>query len=688
MSTFTYYLSVLEDEPAKFKVRIEPDTALPMIREALASSKDLRYSPILPAFLSPDEEPVAPPTTPTSIAFYFANQPYLSLGKIRLAVLDQAERDRVFFTEGLASIVLLNCDYKRAEELQAEINCARMEWWRLSAGTLRFEDVVQVGKLVAPSEGLSFEFERSGDAAIDVYVEQIASSLASLWSCYVTYHPEELETLKQFVKLANELLAKVVALAEGEQTLANLRKRNAIISALVELSASLSYSVTQGTSGSSPILANKSPFPHHSLLGVGGAIRALTKFTRYLEAAFRTRSAAEVIRRQYATKTARIPTKISRYESGDLYAVSAERTDREEFDQGGDFRVENDIPLLTHFSLRHGFKEAKFSVTAASESLTAECLPAWTLMTLSHEIMHSRVRDILHVLFGNNWGDDDPEEQWESITTDFDKWYHSSDRDTAPIDQGIRNSVLNFCLAMDRSAPVAVRRSPSDKKLTKEEVLGAFRRFRRLATELFVHFHDYYFAYACQPKLYVMSLWASWTTVAAPGARPLEYLVRTLVTVASGTGLKPQAAFDYAVEQLKDGLDALEAVEVGSPLFDAIRSFLENHERLHTFSLFKPAYYLIDQIRYYFASPKIATEIDRLETDPFAEGSTVAEDYSASIYVYGSQGDLVSPIRYSLAALVRQLTANSPITDLQWLTAWNALVISSQEAPHDQNRFF
>src|ERR1043166_5388209 len=102
MGRFTHYLTVREEALGDFRVRIETDSPLPAIQDASKHSQDLRYSPILPAYLTPGEEPPAPPVVPTSIAFYFAPQPYQSLGKIR-PVLSQPERERVFFTEGLAS---------------------------------------------------------------------------------------------------------------------------------------------------------------------------------------------------------------------------------------------------------------------------------------------------------------------------------------------------------------------------------------------------------------------------------------------------------------------------------------------------------------------------------------------------------------------------------------------------------
>jgi len=177
--------------------------------------------------------------------------------------------------------------------------------------------------------------------------------------------------------------------------------------------------------------------------------------------------------------------------------------------------------------------------------------------------------------------------------------------------------------------------------------------------------------------MYLMSLWASWIRVAAPFARPLEYLTRSLVTVACGSGLPPEAAFDRAKDLILDALDALEAGGTKSSLFADLRQFLSTKQN-ETRARFCPAYYLIDNIRLFFASRTIAAELDRIEQDPFANGSVSAEDYTSNIYVYG-EGDLISPIRYSLASLFRTLSNQQPIDDPQWLSAWNYMVISSQE---------
>jgi hypothetical protein len=677
MGRYTRYLMVHEESRDHFRVAVTADTPLPAITAALQHAADLRYSPILPAYLTPGEEPPLPSTPLESVAFFFARSPYQALGQLK-PTLAQGERERVFFTQGLASILMLNCDADRARSIKQDGECSQCEVWSLKDDILTTSNITYLHDAAGPAEGMPFDLVSTGLPELDVYVEQLSASITSLWAFYSLHWPDERLTLTRILEFAKRLLQQYVALASGTATMTTLKQQNAVIAALVELSAALSYSVTQGASGVSPILANRSPFPHHSLLGVGGAIRALTKFTRYLEAVFETRSAAAVVTQQYTTKHLAVPHKISTYDSGAAYAFPVEEEPPEEFDNGGEFPTGNHIPLLCHFSLRHGFKETKFSITAASEALSAECMPAWTMMTLSHEIMHSRVRDIFQALFGTTWQDDDAADRWDEFYNDFAAWYLAQQAQTPPLAQGIRNAILNFCLATERELPVKTRRLDSEHDINPDDVLNAFRKHKRLASEFFVHFHDYYFAYARQPRLYVMSLWASWPTVAAPAARPSEYLVRTLATIACGTGAAPRAAFDGATDILLDALDALEATGIRSPLYEEIRSLLRPSAVEATFAFFKPAYYLIDQVRRYFASRIIAKRIDRLETDPFAEGSTVAEEYSASIYVHGEQGGTqVSPIRYSLAALVRQLFGVPVITDPQWLTAWNSMVIAS-----------
>ena len=151
------------------------------------------------------------------------------------------------------------------------------------------------------------------------------------------------------------------------------------------------------------------------------------------------------------------------------------------------------MPLITHFSLRHGFMESKFSVTAASEALTAETLPQWTLMTLSHEIMHSRVRSIFQALFGKVWEDHEQSIISRSHFQDFCDWLRARRKPKkTKVLSSLRNVVLNFCYALEEyqrlaqggraQSPQAFSRQDLNEMLLQAQVFGdgAICAFSRL----------------------------------------------------------------------------------------------------------------------------------------------------------------------------------------------------------------
>lgn len=683
----TQYLYALA-EPDRASVWVGLDDPIHTIGAVASRPGTLRYSPIFPAYLIPDRRVPSPPDPVAEVAFLFCSDPYTTLGQIRPS-LTEDERASTYFSQGLASILCFGIKLERAVELANATHAVELEFWHCDGGSLDLAKVVS-RDIARPLHLVpELKLERTGNDELDVYVEQIAAAADTLWRFYSRYQPTELETLRRVAQLTGDLTerySKLLAItAPSESALAAEKGRNAIQSALVELGAALSYAITQGTTGRTPIFENPSPFPHRSLLGVGGAVRALTHFTRYLEGAFSVRSAAEVISKQYSNTQASIPSRISRYVSGSRYsfegsAQSSPKATVDPFDRGGAFEDSEHVPLIAHFSLRHGFKESKFSVTAASESLSAESQPQWTLMTLSHEVMHSRVRDIFRALFGLEWDDKEASVLTEDDFESFRAWYEADGEVPGMSTKAsIRNAVLLFCHAMVRAdQPVTTRRTGTDLEIRNlVDFTDGYYRFRMRAVELFVHFHDFYFVYACQARAYALSLWASWIRVAPPLARPKEYLVRSLATLACGTGSTPQEAFGAAVEVLEDTLDELERVGIESPLFWELRRLLAE-ERGHVFALFKPAHYLIDHVALFFKSREVASRIDGIESDPFAEGSELVGQYSANVFVFPDEDDdEVSPTRFTLASLLHSLSNGVTEVDGQWRSAWNLMVVSS-----------
>ena len=367
MDSYTRYLATTATAANEFKVQLFNSLATGIANGLAHCSSERRYSPIMPAFLTPEKGPPPIPKRLESVGLLFANSPYKTLGNLR-GHLRPAEQIRVYFTEGLASIVLLDFAIERMQKVRELAGGRPFEFWPLKNGKLdALKIIIEIPRVRKQPLPKGIQLALSENAELSVYVEQISASLMSLWASYGIYFPSERKTLPQIATLTNNLIrqhARLQGNAATDDGLCRQKKKNAIVSALVEISGALSYAVTQGTSGGMPVLWNRSPFPHHSLLGVGGAVRALTKYTRYLESAFMVRDASNVIENRYAKVENVIPARIPDYGSGPEYEFFSASNKREEhFDAGGDFREEVYVPLIAHFSLRHGFMEQKFYVT-------------------------------------------------------------------------------------------------------------------------------------------------------------------------------------------------------------------------------------------------------------------------------------------------------------------------------------
>ena len=661
-----------------FRSRWKLSSSYPALKASRSTHKILFTRSRQGIGASPD-----PPDDLHGVGFIFSRDPFNDLGKLK-EILTADELASIYFSLGLASIVCLNVTAERLREYASEIG-AGSEFWPIENGALNSNQVERdPGPVPQIAEKPDFALPQDRSIELSAYVEQISSSISTLWFVYGKYMPSERKTLKVLADITDQLVAAYKKFESGDSfdNLMGQKQVNAIVAAIVEISAALAYAVSQGTMGISPILESRSPFPHHSLLGVGSAIRALTWFTRFVENAFSKRDPAEVIRKRYSHEKSVFDVKIQAFSD----AVEFTSDGDEFFDRGGDFHVQDSVPLITHFSLRHGYKESKFAVTAASEALTLEVLPQWTIMTLSHEIMHSKVRAIFQALFSVEWEDHENVMISDETYREFKKWYEDPGHEIS-ISTGLRNVILYFCCALakiESPIPKSRKNDPSQLKHAGE-LETHFLNNKDLAVELFVHFHDFYYAYAKDADIYLKSLWASWIKVAGPFARPQEYLLRSLATVASGTGLEPTQAFNYSKQKLLDNLTELEEEKgIRSPMFDKLRDLLDDNT---TFLKFRPCYYLICYIARFFASKTIASEIDKLELDPFANGSDVPSDYRVNSFVHGGDTtELVSAIRYSLKSLHQNLSGEADVDDVQWLTARNLMVLSSQELPDVASR--
>lgn len=666
----------------------------------LESASPISYSPIFPVFLDqrlPLETIDSTPESIFSILFLFPLNPHFLLGKLK-SNPQIADLTQIYISNGLASIIILNFEESNLARIKDVLSedISIFEFWRIgNDGIIEesfvWENHVKNSKTTIELDKLKVNVPAvlSG-TTISTYVEQIVFSLNYLAFVYRKINPPEINTLYEQAKLVNQMLERVVECTNEVDMLStqsgavkqysfpklsDIQKLiNSFEAQLVEICASLSYAITQGASGIAPILENPSPFPHQRLLGVGTSIKALIAFVRNVEEAMNKSSVIDVIKNNYTTNNKQIPPNLVEYQSGDIYTTILNRSGSvHNLDQFKAPKVET-VPLIVHFSLRHGFKESPVSVTAAAESLSHEMEPQWTLMTLSHEIMHSRVRAIVDTIMKHD-SVSALDEHFESYQT----WLSGSNSSSISIKDGLRNSIYQFCTLYDVSENIpqvkCANRSSDSKNLRDQ-----FVRHEMKVIELIVHFHDYFFIFQNDRDLYFKSIFVSWSKVSAPSINHEYYLVRAMATASIGCGLSYDAAFENArvsllevlTELVDSGWDCAFISKCIHTLEDKDHIRTEQDKKTYSKLIydFKLSYYLIDQFSLFFSS------IELLKTLHY---STLAVANDENIHKIGSFGDgnFINPITYCLASVQKSLAREHQVQDSRWLSAWNSMVISS-----------
>ena len=688
------YLVVVGDAGSGFELTTAAEARIAI---ATAGTRPCRISPIFRVV--PDEACNDPLGTCSWVAFFCPRRAFEFIGE-----QTQPTQERLWFSHGLASVVQFAPSKEALLETLAgqEDKMAAYEIWQLTDGRVTVveqwvRDAILPNCSLTDYSGLSKDAQR--------LLEEIQVNLHEAARCAAIYMPEQGPKLERITVSVNEMLqelkilqqqAPVLATAIPEPTTevksgtpstngANADRHQRInqrLSHLIQLNSALAYVVSQTTNGSVPILERPCLISTYSLLGVGTAYRAVSAVAGYVENVFERHPVLPVIDKFYRTvKGFHPPTSLPHYDLNVLR--KAELC----IDQFLSAQIEESRPKLAFFSLRLGFGEAHFSVTAAAQVLHAADSVRWSLMTLTHELLHSHVTGLLSTIFCEGVTEGLTKERFQQYHDDYNAYLRGPRDDVSPpkLLSALRAMIFIFAAYRHNAYETAETLTPESKqaKLSGKtpESPELFRSFYghslRLLEELLVHTLDIRYFYRGDRDLFLELLWESWTTVPAVVGDLETYLLRSLVAVGTLEEGPVAQRFKLASERLVEKLRVLSARQSQNAFLQKAVHHLEdknNSRRLRI--LFYPAIYIADMAATFLCSQKI--EASLWSDDPNIEpGANSLPDYALEFGVFRG-GRVSNPIPLLATRLRAGTTGNREDERSAWLLLATASAASPQ----------
>lgn len=471
-------------------------------------------SPVFPVV--PGKESSEPLDGTAFVGFFCPLRAFEFIGKQPMPV-----RERLWFSHGLAAMIRFG---KTKEEVLQTIagqegEVAAYEIWRLEKDRVEVE--AQWFRQSPPPPDCSLvDFSDLPKDARRV-LEEIEVHLHEAARCAAVFMPEQTVKLERITASVNEMIGELLHFGEPKAhpvpTHLEGKKRplngndasfhqriNQGLSHLIQLNSALAYVISQTSHGAVPILERPCLIATYSLLGVGTAYRAVSAVADDVEAVFEQHPVLWVLDNGYRNAPG-----VEIFRDAVRYDVEAWRKAGLGIDL---FLPPNSSEMtrrkLSYFSLRLGFGEAHFSVTAAAQVLHAADTVRWSLMTLTHELLHAHVTGVLATVFSDSVKD--------GLSLETFQRYHAQFKDYCQGAAGADSPKLLDCLRFMIFVFVSYRHNALEKlrslelnpasetqrmKLTGKlpEATDVFRSFYnqslRLLEEIIVHTLDLRYFY-------------------------------------------------------------------------------------------------------------------------------------------------------------------------------------------------
>jgi hypothetical protein len=365
------------------------------------------------------------------------------------------------------------------------------------------------------------------------------------------------------------------------------------IALLVDANAALSRFTSQMFSGFSPILETECHFWTHSLLGTGVANLALVKIRRFI-----SRKLGE----------ARIPGQIEMLRTVTNSAIMSEVLEDgaiwnapwlhklPDFCRRPVLQQPLDplCPLVTYLSGRDGFHTTQVSLSAPLNILTSCSSLRWSLLTVTHEMSHRVVDEVLSFILPDPTKDEEVSRAAALINEKVQP---------ANVLECLELKILVAMARLNAAAPVI---EPQDD-VTTGHILDLIGTRREEIEEVMVHVFDFIYFYGAEPDVYVPAIWRSWDAIPSLNRRLSAYVLRTLCAVYAKYWASPTATQD-TIAAVTAGMEVVAKADRDNVYIQDALDYLKREKEALQAQL-RRRRILVDFVRTFLQSPHILQEV-------------------------------------------------------------------------------
>jgi hypothetical protein len=663
-----------------------------------------RISPIFPILITQSEQPEFKGSH--YVGFFFYQHAFQALGHLLNNILPERHKE-IWFSHGLASIIIFSHDLDFLQSIKKiyKQGLRAFELWSLKDNSIVKINTWRCKPNKFDPSLLFLRDYSSLNSDLCHLLDEFQNLLNSAVLRSSQYIPTQLPVYEKVLNALNGMIEELLFLCDPtseppaslSQAAVILRKsmieRQKMINQrtgnLVQINSILSRVLSQAYSGIIPIFETSCPVRNFSFLGIGTAFLALSAFSSYIEQAFAEHPVDEVIYSLYSQMEGVDNTYINNFqefinngpEEWKKYQIDPYLTNR---------KLKPIMPKLVCFSGRQGFRETEYAVTCALPVLYSGDMAQWSIMTVSHELLHAHVRAILSILFPHLEGRS-PNQTWEHYFGNFRGYFDEYRHEKKPtLSESIRNMILNYSdLSQYYSHLAETQVTGKRKKLSYQRdqvLLNDLRRdFNielRMINEIIVHILDYNYFYNCNDHLYLGLLWESWTPVPVVLDCIDRYIYRSILVIMSEKKGTFGERFKLALSILHSELIGLLERDPDNILIEKAINCLEDDKfkkKIGTRTL--AGIYLADIAKNFLVSTHIRTALLRKDENLY----TGEDEENAYPFIYLLKvGEFVgervgSPVAFLADRLQRALARDNKRTSEEefYAAAWILLSCAS-----------